>query len=121
MKQWRRLEYRVSIDIANNKFLVEAGNAQSGSTTWSQVGVARSLSDGANPYYAQGVVLGANSAPATLRSIFPHSAMQASALPLSDGTAEATVTQGTSTAYNVGSYDRRWNTDQRRTRFCPLE
>jgi len=52
-----KVQHRASFDSAGTSYRIEQGNASSGSTVWSQIGVARSLSDPENPHYAKGVVL----------------------------------------------------------------
>ena len=52
-----KIEYRVSFEGANRRYRIEKGDSSLGSTTWNQVGIYRSLSDGANPYYARDVGL----------------------------------------------------------------
>lgn len=96
-----RLEFRLSVDTANNEFKIQRGNAQSGSTAWEDVDIARRITDEANPYHAQGVVLGANSAPATLNIVFSPLGYASFSAAQADGTARATVTQGTATPYSV--------------------
>jgi prepilin-type N-terminal cleavage/methylation domain-containing protein len=54
------LQYRVSFDPTNKSYRIEQGNASAGSTTWTQIGVTRALSDEQNPYYAKGVALTTN-------------------------------------------------------------
>jgi Tfp pilus assembly protein FimT len=51
------LQHRVSFDAKERSYRIEQGNASRGSTTWFQIGIARSLSDPENPHYAKGVAL----------------------------------------------------------------
>jgi len=55
-----KVECRVSFDAANNKYTIAKGNLSSGSTSWTQVGIDRKISDASNPYYAKGVTLSEN-------------------------------------------------------------
>lgn len=97
----RRLEFRVSVEPANNQYTIQMGDNSSGSTSWSNVGVSRRIGDASNPYYSEGVVLGANSAPNTLDIVFSPLGYAGFSAAAADGTAQATVTQGTAAPYRI--------------------
>ena len=54
------LQHRITFDTANKSYIIERGNASSGSTVWAQVDVVRALSTEQNPYHAKGVTLATN-------------------------------------------------------------
>ena len=54
------LQHRVLFDSVNKTYTIQRGNASSGSTTWAQVDIMRSLADAQNPYHANGVGLVTN-------------------------------------------------------------
>ncbi len=51
------VQYRVHFDTASARYSIQKGNLSSGSTTWTLAGIARELSNAANPYYAKNVAI----------------------------------------------------------------
>ena len=62
----QKVQYLVAFDTANNRYSISMGNSSFGSTTWTQMGIFRSLSDPTNPYYSRGVTLADNFASGTV-------------------------------------------------------
>ena len=58
------VQYKVHFDTASARYSIQKGNLSSGSTTWTVAGIARELSNAANPYYAKNVAL-SNNFPST--------------------------------------------------------
>ena len=54
------VQHRVSFDVAGKSYILEKGDASSGSTTWVQVDATRALASEQNPYYAKGVSISTN-------------------------------------------------------------
>jgi prepilin-type N-terminal cleavage/methylation domain-containing protein len=50
-----KVQYRVCFEGGNTRYRLEKGDSASASVVWAQVGISRSFSDAANPYYAEGV------------------------------------------------------------------
>jgi prepilin-type N-terminal cleavage/methylation domain-containing protein len=84
-----RVQFRVSVDAGNNQYQVQKGNDPEATTSWTNVGNARVMTDG--------VVISANSAPAILRILFTPLGYAGFSATQADGTARATVTQGGAT------------------------
>ena len=62
----QKVQYLVAFDTTNNRYSISMGNSSFGSTTWTQMGISRSLSDPTSPYYSQGVTLADNFAAGTV-------------------------------------------------------
>lgn len=55
-----KVQYRLSFNKGRKSYTIQRGNHSSGSTVWTQVGIARCLADKDNPYFSRGIDLNDN-------------------------------------------------------------